>query len=127
MQLAFERSIIRCTNLSQERQEMEHVIQRLRQFRDERNWQQFHNPKDLAVALSIEASELLEVFLWKAPDAADPEKVKEELADVLAYALLLSDAYKFDIEKIILEKIERNEEKYPVHKAKGTAKKYNEL
>jgi NTP pyrophosphatase (non-canonical NTP hydrolase) len=127
VQLAFERSIIRCTNLSQERQEMEHVIQRLRQFRDERNWQQFHNPKDLAVALSIEASELLEVFLWKAPEAADPEKVKEELADVLAYALLLSDAYNFDIEKIILEKIERNEEKYPVHKAKGTAKKYNEL
>nr|WP_313460492.1 nucleotide pyrophosphohydrolase [Achromobacter sp.] len=127
MQLAFERSIIRCTNLSQERQEMEQVIQRLRQFRDERNWQQFHNPKDLAVALSIEASELLEVFLWKAPEAADPEKVKEELADVLAYALLLSDAYNFDIEKIILEKIERNEEKYPVHKAKGTAKKYNEL
>jgi NTP pyrophosphatase (non-canonical NTP hydrolase) len=127
VQLAFERSIIRCTNLSQERQEMEHVIQRLRQFRDERNWQQFHNPKDLAVALSIEASELLEVFLWKAPEAADPEKVKEELADVLAYALLLSDAYNFDIEKIILEKIERNEEKYPIHKAKGTAKKYNEL
>lgn len=106
---------------------MNQVIQRLRQFRDERNWQQFHNPKDLALALSIEASELLEAFLWKAPEAADPEKVKEELADVLAYALLLSDAYNFDIEKIILEKIERNEEKYPVQKAKGTAKKYNEL
>jgi len=104
---------------------MEEVIQRLREFRDERNWQQFHNPKDLAMALSIEASELLEAFLWKAPQAADPEKVKEELADVLAYAL--SDAYNFDIQKIILEKIQKNEEKYPVHKAKGTAKKYNEL
>lgn len=110
-----------------ERQEMEQVIQRLRQFRDERNWQQFHNPKDLALALSIEASELLEVFLWRPPEAADREKVKEELADVLAYALLLSDAYDFDIKKIVLEKIERNEQKYPVHKAKGTAKKYNEL
>src|SRR5690606_9977945 len=106
---------------------MDKVMERLRQFRDERNWQQFHNPKDLAVALSIEASELLEAFLWKAAEDADPEKVKEELADVLAYALLLSDAYKFDIEKIVLEKIERNEEKYPVHKAKGTAKKYDEL
>lgn len=106
---------------------MNQVIQRLRQFRDERNWQQFHNPKDLSLALSIEASELLEAFLWKAPEDADPEKVKEELADVLAYALLLADAYHFDIEKIVLEKIERNEEKYPVHKAKGTAKKYNEL
>lgn len=106
---------------------MEQVIQRLRRFRDDRNWQQFHNPKDLALALSIEASELLEAFLWKAADDADPEKVKEELADVLAYALLLSDAYKFDIEKIVLEKIEKNEEKYPVDKAKGSAKKYNEL
>lgn len=106
---------------------MNQVIQKLRQFRDERNWQQFHNPKDLAMALSIEASELLETFLWKAPEAADPEKVKEELADVLAYALLLSDAYNFDVETIILEKIKKNEEKYPVHKAKGTAKKYNEL
>ncbi|NGM87000.1 nucleotide pyrophosphohydrolase [Parapusillimonas sp. SGNA-6] len=106
---------------------MDRVIKRLRQFRDERSWQQFHNPKDLALALSIEASELLEAFLWKAPEAADRDKVKEELADVFAYALLLSDMYDFDIEKIILEKIERNEEKYPVHKAKGSAKKYNEL
>ena len=106
---------------------MDKVIEKLRQFRDERNWQQFHNPKDLALALSIEASELLEVFLWKTPEAANPEKVKEELADVLAYALLLSDAYNFDLEQIILEKMQKNEEKYPVTKAKGSAKKYNEL
>lgn len=106
---------------------MERVIQRLRQFRDDRDWQQFHNPKDLALALSIESGELLEAFLWKAPEAADTAKVKEELADVMAYALLLSDAYGFDLEKIILEKIEKNEEKYPVSKAKGTARKYNEL
>ncbi|EJC61950.1 MazG nucleotide pyrophosphohydrolase [Alcaligenes faecalis subsp. faecalis NCIB 8687] len=104
---------------------MDQVIQRLRRFCDERNWQQFHNPEDLALALSIEASELelREAFLWKMPEAADPEKVKEELA----YALLLSDAYNFDIEKIILEKIEKNEEQYPASKAKGTAKKYIEL
>jgi len=108
-------------------EEMDRILRRLRQFRDDRDWQQFHNPKDLAVALSIEASELLEAFLWKSPEDADPEKVKEELADVLAYALLLSDAYGFDIQQIILDKIERNEEKYPVDKARGSAKKYNEL
>ncbi len=106
---------------------MDQVIQRLRQFRDNRDWKQFHNPKDLAVALSIEAGELLEAFLWKAPEAADTEKVKEEPADVLAYALLLSDAYGFDVQKIVLEKIERNEAKYPIDKAKGSAKKYTEL
>jgi NTP pyrophosphatase (non-canonical NTP hydrolase) len=108
-------------------EEMDRILRRLRQFRDDRDWQQFHNPKDLAVALSIEASELLEAFLWKSPEDANPEKVKEELADVLAYALLLSDAYGFDIQQIILDKIERNEEKYPVDKARGSAKKYNEL
>src|SRR5690606_10733281 len=106
---------------------MDQLIQKLREFRDERNWQQFHNPKDLAVALSIEASELLEAFLWKTPEAADPEKVKEELADVLEYALLLADAYDFDVNAIVLEKIARNAEKYPVDKAKGSAKKYTEL
>ncbi|WP_298013581.1 nucleotide pyrophosphohydrolase [uncultured Castellaniella sp.] len=106
---------------------MEQVLQRLRQFRDDRDWKRFHNPKDLAVALSIEASELLEAFLWKAPEAADPEKVKEELADVLAYALLLSDAYGFDVQQIVLDKIERNEEKYPIEKSRGSSKKYNEL
>lgn len=106
---------------------MDQVMQRLRQFRDDRDWKQFHNPKDLAVALSIEAGELLEAFLWKTPEAADTEKVKEELADVLAYALLLSDAYGFDVKEIVLEKIERNEAKYPVDKAKGSAKKYTEL
>ena len=106
---------------------MDEVMQRLRQFRDERDWKQFHNPKDLALALSIEASELLEAFLWKTPDAADTEKVKEELADVLAYALLLSDAYGFDVKEIVLEKIAHNEEKYPIDKSRGSAKKYNEL
>ena len=103
------------------------ILQRLRQFRDERDWEQFHNPKDLALALSIEASELLEVFLWKAPQSADVEKVKEELADVLAYALLIADTYGFDVQEIVLEKIALNEKKYPIAKAKGRADKYNEL
>ena len=96
-------------------------------FRDERDWEQFHNPKDLALALSIEAAELNELFLWKKSEEANIEKVKDELADVLAYALLLADNYKFDISEIVLNKIKKNAEKYPVDKSKGTSKKYNEL
>lgn len=96
-------------------------------FRNERDWAQFHNPKDLALAISVEANELLEQFLWKKPEDADREKVKEELADVFAYAFLLAEKYQFDVAEIVLEKIKKNEEKYPVDKAKGTAKKYNEL
>ncbi|MCK0157260.1 nucleotide pyrophosphohydrolase [Cellulophaga sp. F20128] len=96
-------------------------------FRNERDWEQFHNPKDLAVALNIEAGELLENFLWKSSEEAGKEKVKEELADVLAYAFLLAEKYGFDVKEILLEKIKKNGEKYPVEKAKGTAKKYTEL
>lgn len=106
---------------------MEEVIKQLKLFRDERDWKQFHNPKDLSLALSIESSELLEVFLWKNSEEADVEKVKEELADVFAYALLLADTYNLDVEKIVLDKIKRNNEKYPVSKSKGSAKKYTEL
>lgn len=96
-------------------------------FRNERDWEQFHNPKDLALALSIEAAELNELFLWKKAEDADQEKIKEELADVLAYAILLAEKYDLDINEIVLNKIKRNGEKYPVEKAKGTAKKYDEL
>ncbi|MCH4811344.1 nucleotide pyrophosphohydrolase [Vreelandella neptunia] len=106
---------------------MDDVIARLRQFRDDRDWKQFHNPKDLSLALSIEAAELLEVFLWKNPEKANVDKVKEELADVFAYAFLLADSYGLDVRKIMLDKIELNEIKYPVNKAKGSAKKYTEL
>ncbi|BEH12657.1 MULTISPECIES: nucleotide pyrophosphohydrolase [Marinobacter] len=106
---------------------MNEAIARLRQFRDDRDWKQFHNPKDLSLALSIEASELLELFLWKSPEQADVSKVKEELADVIAYALLLADSYELDVEQIVLDKIALNEKKYPVSKARGTSKKYTEL
>ena len=99
----------------------------IRQFTEERDWDQFHNPKDLAVALSIEASELLEAFLWKTPEEAKVEKVREELADVINYALLIADKYHFDVKQIVMDKLARNAEKYPVEKARGTAKKYNEL
>ena len=96
-------------------------------FRNERDWEQFHNPKDLALALSIEAAELNELFLWKRPEDANQDKIKEELADVLAYALLLASTYDLDINQIVLDKIRKNAEKYPVDRAKGTAKKYDEL
>lgn len=106
---------------------MKEVIEELIRFRNERDWEQFHNPKDLALAINVEAGELLELFLWKDHKDADREKVKEELADIFAYGLLLAEKYDFNIEEIVLDKIKKNAEKYPVEKAKGTAKKYNEL
>ena len=107
--------------------DLEDLRQSIVKFTQERDWDQFHNGKDLAVALSIEASELLEAFLWKQPEDANRDKVKEELADVLNYAFQMADRYGFDIKQIMLEKLQKNAEKYPVDKAKGSAKKYNEL
>jgi NTP pyrophosphatase (non-canonical NTP hydrolase) len=106
---------------------MNEITEALIKFRNERDWEQFHNPKDLALAINIEAAELLELFLWKNAEDANPEKVKEELADVFAFAFLLAEKYGFDVKEIILDKIKKNGEKYPVDKAKGTAKKYDEL
>ena len=103
------------------------LLQALKKFRDERDWEQFHNAKDLALAINVEAGELLELFLWKNAGEENKEKVKEELADIFSFALLLADKYGLDVEAIIEEKIKVNAEKYPVDKAKGTAKKYTEL
>ena len=106
------------------------IISELVKFRDERNWSQFHNTKDLALAISIEAAELNELFLWKTTkesELVDRNKLKEELADVFAFSLLLAGKHGLDVKEIVLEKIKKNGEKYPVEKAKGTAKKYNEL
>ncbi|MCR9290969.1 MAG: nucleotide pyrophosphohydrolase [Bacteroidetes bacterium] len=107
--------------------DIKEIIDALKKFRNERDWEQFHNPKDLAIALNIEAGELLESYLWKSHDEANLEKVKEELADVIAYAFLLAEKYNLDVKEILLEKIKKNGEKYPVEKAKGTSKKYTEL
>lgn len=107
--------------------ENKEIIEALLKFRNERDWEQFHNPKDLALAINVEAGELLELFLWKGHDEANKEKVKEELADIFAYAFLLAEKYQLDIKEIVLEKIKKNGEKYPVAKSKGNAKKYNEL
>ena len=106
------------------------IIDKLIEFRNERDWEQFHDSKNLATAISIEAAELNEIFLWKnikQSEEASQEKIKEELADVLAFSFLLAEKHGFDIKEIVLDKIKQNGEKYPVEKAKGTAKKYNEL
>jgi len=107
--------------------EIKSTIERLVKFRDERDWKQFHNSKDLALAISIEASELLELFLWKEAEDFNKEKLEDELADVLSFAFLLAEKHGLDISRIVNKKIEKNALKYPVSKAKGTAKKYNEL
>lgn len=96
-------------------------------FSQERDWDQFHNGKDLALALSIEAAELNEAFLWKDASEVNAEKVKEELADIFNYAILIAAKYDLDIKQIVLDKLRKNEEKYPVAKAYGNARKYNEL
>lgn len=107
--------------------DLEDLRKAIVQFTQERDWDQFHNGKDLALALSIEAAELNEIFLWKEAKEVNVEKVKEELADVFNYAILIADKYGLDIKQIVLDKIKRNAEKYPIDKAFGSAKKYNEL
>ena len=107
--------------------DFEEILVKLRQFRDERDWAQFHNPKDLALALSIEAAELNEQFLWKQPEQANHERVQEELADVLLYAFQLADLYGWDIPQLMQQKIAQNAEKYPADKARGNATKHTEL
>jgi NTP pyrophosphatase (non-canonical NTP hydrolase) len=102
-------------------------------FRDERHWAQFHNSKDLAIALSIEAAELNEIFLWKNPDevlaveTGQRQNIADELADVLVYALMFAHRNGFDVEKIIMDKMKKNGEKYPVETARGNAIKYTDL
>ena len=106
------------------------TIEQVLKFRDERNWRQFHNPKDLAISISHEAAELLEIFQWSAEDTwcqEKKEKIREELADVLMYCILMADTCELDLDEIILEKVRKNAEKYPVEKAYGHKEKYTEL
>ena len=107
--------------------DLEELRKAIVQFTQARDWDQFHNGKDLALALSIEASELNEAFLWKEAKDVNVDKVKEELADIFNYAILIADKYDLDVKQIVLDKLRRNAEKYPVDKAYGIAKKYNEL
>lgn len=105
------------------------IIDDINKFRDDRNWRQFHNEKDLAISISLEASELLELFQWKTATegTADIEKVKEELADVLIYSYMMADNLNLDIDSIIKEKLVKNNKKYPINKSKNNNKKYTEL
>ena len=108
----------------------EETIKQILKFRDDRDCKQFHNPKDLSISISLEAAELLEVFQWSGTDVSNEgkqEKIKEELADVLNYCVLMADACGLDIDEIVQEKIKVNNEKYPVSKAKGKKEKYNKL
>lgn len=107
--------------------DLEELRQAIAKFTQERDWDQFHNGKDLALALSIEAAELNEAFLWKDASEVNVEKVKEELADVFNYAIQIASKYNLDVKQIVLDKLQKNAEKYPVDKAYGSAKKYNEL
>jgi NTP pyrophosphatase (non-canonical NTP hydrolase) len=105
---------------------MKEIIEQIRQFNHERDWEQFHSPANLAKSLVIEAGELLELYQWS-DDVKSEQDLKEELADVLSYALMLADHYHFDIEQIMRDKIKKNALKYPVSKAKGKANKYDDL
>ncbi len=104
-------------------------MDRVNQFRDERNWRQFHNEKDLALSITLEASELLEVFQWKTAEEGvkDIEQIKDELADVLIYSYMLADNLDLDIDELIERKLIKNNEKYPVDKSKGKKEKYTNL
>ena len=106
------------------------TINQILKFRDDRDWKQFHNPKDLAISISLEASELLEVFQWSEADTSSNnkiEEIKEELADVVNYCVLMADACGLDLDEIVQTKIEKNNEKYPVEKSKGKSDKYDKL
>lgn len=103
---------------------MKFVLEEILKFQTERDWKQFHTPENLAKSISIEAGELLECFQWGGP--YNQQHVEEELADVMNYCLLMCDAIGVDMEEIILKKMEKNAKKYPIHQAKGNAKKYTE-
>ncbi len=110
--------------------DIQEIIKHLIEFRDARDWKQFHDSKNLATAISIEAAELNELFLWKSiaeSEKVDPQRIKEELADVFAFAFLLAEKNGFDVKEIIFEKLKANEGKYSIDKSKGVATKYDQL
>ncbi len=108
----------------------EDAVEKALVFRDERDWAKFHNPKDLAISISLEASELLEVFQWSGMDLEAPDKAnrtRQELADVAIYCIYMADALGIDLACAISDKIDANGGKYPTDKARGNARKYTEL
>lgn len=114
----------------EERLGLDNLIKKINQFRDARDWRQYHNEKDLAISISLEAAELLEVFQWCSSEEAVQNKLpqlEEELADVLIYAIMLASNLELDIDQLVLNKLAKNEQKYPVAKSKGRKEKYTEL
>lgn len=113
--------------------EIKELTEKIKKFRDERDWKQFHNPKDVALSLVLEATEVLEHFQWKndkemkAYVKSNKEDIGEELADVLYWVLLMSKDLEIDIKEMLEKKIKKNEKKYPVEKARGKHTKYNKL
>lgn len=110
--------------------ETKEILKEINQFRDARNWRQFHNEKDLSLSISLEAAELLELFQWKSSEEVvenKQERLAEELADVLIYSYMLADNLDFDINDIIRKKLVKNAEKYLLEKSKDNNSKYNEL
>lgn len=110
--------------------EIKELLKEINQFRDERNWRQFHNEKDLSLSISLEAAELLELFQWKSSEEVvdtKQERLAEELADVLIYSYMLADNLDFDINEIIRKKLVKNAEKYPLDKSKDNNTKYKDL
>lgn len=109
------------------------LMREIRQFCEERDWRRFHNPKDLAIALSTESAELLELFLWKNEDetkaisTSKRAEIEDEVADIAIYLFDLVDVLNLDLEKIMLRKLEKNRQKYPIALSKGKNLKYNEL
>ena len=109
---------------------MKELMNKINQFRDDRDWRKFHNEKDLAISISLEASELLELFQWKKSEEVvekSLQEIREELADVFIYSFMMADNLNLDVEDIIKSKLDLNEQKYPVEKSRGSNKKYNEL
>lgn len=109
---------------------MDNIEKKVNAFRDARDWRQFHNEKDLAISISLEASELLELFQWRSSEEVVETKqseIEDELADVMIYSIMLASNLDLDIEEIITNKLAKNNLKYPVEKSKGNSEKYTEL
>ncbi len=109
---------------------MDELEKKINDFRDERDWRQFHNEKDLAISISLEAAELLELFQWNSSEETIQTKrseIEDELADVMIYSMMLASNLDLNIEEIILNKLKKNNEKYPVEKSKGNKEKYTDL
>lgn len=106
------------------------LIEKIIKFRDDRNWSQFHNPKDLAISISLEAAELLELFQWnnsKETTENNYQELQDELADILIYCTLMADKLDIDIDEAVKSKLEKNEKKYPVEKSYNSKEKYDQL